>query len=154
MSKFIDNIAVINSNVFNLTPLLVSFYKNLKRKEKDILLAYFVFPIVLNKKCLEELIKIKTTSRLTRITMNKGFMSGVQENFEYYKQITNNCLQYAIDCKYIKIEEDLSVRVTIKDTLLISDPSLNESMQLASQLYKIFNLDVLNTYLAFGIKRI
>lgn len=153
MSKFIENIATIHNNVFSLTPMIVSFYTNLKKREKNILLAYLVFPIIFNHECLKELIEFNSNSRLTRITMNKKLMAGFQENFEYYKQITNNCLQYAIDCKYIEIEEDLSAKVINQDALYI-DPSLADNLRLASRLHKIFTLDVLNIYLAFGIKHL
>lgn len=153
MIKFIDNIATIHNNVFALTPLLVSFYTNLKKKEKNVLLAYFVFPVVFNQECLKDLIEFNSSSRLTRITMNKKFMAGFQDNFEYYKQITNNCLQYAINCKYIEIEDDLSVKVVNKDTWQ-TDPSLSDNFRLASRLHKVFTLDVLSTYIAFGIKHL
>ena len=52
MSRFVDSIFTLQNNVFALTPLLISFYKNLKGKEKDLLLAYFIFPIVLNRECI------------------------------------------------------------------------------------------------------
>lgn len=48
MSKFIENISILQNNTFILTPLLVAFYKNLKPTDKNILLAYFVLPLVLN----------------------------------------------------------------------------------------------------------
>jgi len=153
MIKFIDNIATIHNNAFSLTPLLVSFYANIQKKEKNILLAYFVFPIVFNQECLKDLIEFNSNSRLTRITMNKKFMAGFQENFEYYKQITNNCLQYAINCKYIEVEDDLSIRILNKDVCR-ADHSLSDSFRLASRLHKVFTLDVLNIYLAFGIKHL
>lgn len=53
MSKFIENISILQNNTFILTPLLVSFYKNLKPTDKNIL-AYFVFPLVLNNEFVEK----------------------------------------------------------------------------------------------------
>lgn len=153
MSKFIDNIAIIHNNPFSLTPILVSFYKNMKKQERNVLLVYFVFPIVFNQECLNDLIELRSNSRLSRIALNKKYMAGFSERFEYYKQITNNCLQYAADCKYLKIDDDLSIIVDL-ETSLYTDPSLADSLRLASQLHKIFTLDVLNTYLAFGIKHL
>ncbi len=44
MSKLIENISTLQSNIFILTPILISFYRNLQPKDKNILLAYFVFP--------------------------------------------------------------------------------------------------------------
>lgn len=156
MIKFIDSISTIHNNVFSLTPILLSFYTNLKKREKNILLAYLIFPIVFNQECLNELLEFNSNSRLTRITMNKKIMAGFQENFEYYKHITNNCLQYAIDCNFIEIDNDLSVKVKVanNETTNIIDPSLNNSMRLASRLHKIFTLDVLNIYIQFGIKHL
>lgn len=156
MIKFIDNISTIHNNVFSLTPILLSFYTNLRKREKNTLLAYLIFPIVFNQECLKELLEFNSNSRLTRITMNKKIMAGFQENFEYYKQITNNCLQYALDCKYIEIDNDLSVKVKVanNETTNIIDPSLNDSMRLASRLHKIFTLDVLSIYIQFGIKHL
>ena len=58
MSKFIENISTLQNNTFALTPLLVSFYKNLKPTDKNILLAYFVLPLVLNNEFLEKIQKI------------------------------------------------------------------------------------------------
>lgn len=153
MSDFIENIAIIQNNVVNLTPVLVSFYKNIKNQKNNILLSYLVFPIVLNQVCLDELNTFKSNSRLSRIVMNKKIMLGFIDRFEYFKQITNNCLQYAVDCEYIKIEEDLSITVINKDILVV-DNSLDSNIRLASQLYKVFTLDVLNIYIAFGIKHV
>lgn len=153
MSKFVDNIIVLKTNVFALTPLLVSFYKNLKRQKKDILLAYFVFPIVLNNICLERLKNIKVTSRLSKITNDKDIMAGFEDRFEFYKDITNKCIQYAIECKYIKLSDDLSVSVLANNSL-ITDPVFEGSIKLANNLHKVFTIDVINTYYQFGIKKL
>lgn len=151
MSKFSNSISVIHNNVFSLTPIFISFYKNLKSKENDILLSYFILPIVLNPLCLNELIELRSNSRLNRIISNKDYMAGFTENFEYFKHITNNCLQYAVDCGYIEVKNNLSVNV-ISDDMQYADIALTDSIRLASQLHKVFTLDVINTYLAFGIK--
>lgn len=153
MSKLIENISTLQNNVFILTPILVSFYKNLQSKEKNILLAYFVFPLVLNTEFLETIISIPKTSRLSRITNDKEIMAGFEERFEYFKDITNRCLQYALECGYIGINDDLSVTV-LTDYNLQTDCSLAKSVNLASQLYKIFTRNVINTYYAFGIYRL
>lgn len=153
MSEFINNIELIQNNVFVLTPILITFYRNMDKRENNILLAYFVFPIVFNQECLNNLKVINAASKLNRIYLNEQYMTGFSERFEYYKDITNRCLQYAVDCNYIKIESDLSIVVN-KEIYSISNPALNKSFRLASQLHKIFTLDVLNTYLAFGVKHL
>ena len=151
MSKFIENISTLQNNTFALTPLLVSFYKNLKPTDKNILLAYFVLPLVLNNEFLEKIHKITTASNLTRITKDKNIMAGFEERFYFYKEQTNKCLQYAIDCKYIEVNNNLAVTV-INDVNMLTDSRLEKSLNLSSQLYKIFTKNVINTYYAFGIK--
>jgi len=151
MSQFSNNIYTIHNNIFSLTPILVSFYKNLIAKDKDILLSYFVFPTVLSPIATEEFKRIPVKSNLTRLVANKKFMFGFQSRFEQYKQITNNCLQYAIDCNYLKIRENLSIEALNQD-VLYTDNSLASAINLASQLPNVFKLDVINTYYAFGIK--
>ena len=93
MSKFIENISTLQNNTFILTPLLVSFYKNLKPTDKNILLAYFVFPLVLNKEFIRNIKQINSSSNLSRITKNKDIMAGFEERFYFYKEQTNKCLQ-------------------------------------------------------------
>lgn len=151
MSKFIENISTLQNNTFILTPLLVSFYKNLKPTDKNILLAYFVFPLVLNKEFIGNIKQINSSSNLSRITKNKDIMAGFEERFYFYKEQTNKCLQYAIDCKYIEIDKNLAVNVT-NECKTLTDPCMNKSINLSSQLYKIFTKNVINTYYAFGIK--
>lgn len=153
MSKLIENISTLQSNIFILTPILVSFYRNLQPKDKNILLAYFVFPLVLNSDFLEKITTVSRASRLSRITNDKEIMAGFEERFEYFKNITNHCLQYALECGYIKINDDLSVTVLVDNNLQI-DYRLSKSINLASQLHKIFTRNVINTYYAFGIYKL
>lgn len=151
MSKFIENISTLQNNTFALTPLLVSFYKNLKPTDKNILLAYFVLPLVLNNEFLEKIQKITTASNLSRITRDKDIMAGFEERFYFYKEQTNMCLQYAIDCRYIEVDKNLTV-IVINDNNRLADTRLDKSLRLASQLSNIFTKNVINTYYAFGIK--
>lgn len=153
MSKLIENISTLQSNIFILTPILVSFYRNLQPKDKNILLAYFVFPLVLNSDFLEKITTVSRASKLSRITNDKKIMAGFEERFEYFKDITNHCLQYALECGYIKINDDLSVTVLV-DNNLQTDCRLSKSINLASQLHKIFTRNVINTYYAFGIYKL
>ena len=61
------------------------------------------------------------------------------------------CLQYAIDCRYIEVDKNLTVTV-INDNNRPADTRLDKSVRLASQLSNIFTKNVINTYYAFGIK--
>ena len=153
MKKIVENISIIHNNIFVLTPLLISFYKNYKGIKNDLLLSYLILPIVLNPKCIEELKVIRSNSNLARLVTNKECMAGFAERFEFYKQITNQCIQYAIDCKYITVTANLQIKVVNTDTY--TDPSLSNSITLASNLHNLFkSLDVINIYYAFGIKNL
>lgn len=151
MSNFVDNIIVLKTNVFALTPVLVSFFRNLKRKGNNVLLSYFVFPIVLDNKCKDKLKNLRTTSSLNKVTRDKEIMAGFEERFVFYKDITNRCIQYAVECNYIKLNDDLSVSV-VADNSLFTDTIFSDSLKLACDLHKIFTKDVINIYYEFGIK--
>lgn len=151
MSKFANNIFSIHNNIFSLTPVIISFYKNYRSREKDILLSYFILPIVLNPEVKVEIKSITSKSNLTRLVSNKKIMAGFQDRFKQFQHITNDCLQYAVDCKYIEIDKKLSVKV-INTNILYTDTSLSQEINLASKLPKMFCLDIINTYYAFGIK--
>lgn len=153
MSKYIENINTLHNNVFALTPLLVAFYKNLPKQENNILLAYFVFPIVLHKGCLEKIKVIQGRAGLNKLTNDEEFMAGFEERFNYYKEITNRCLQYALECKWIEIDANMSVSVT-DGAYMQTDARLNLSFKLVSQLHRIFRKNVQNTYILFGIKQL
>ena len=153
MSRLVDNIFTLQNNVFALTPLLISFYKKLQSREKDMLLAYFVFPLVLNQECIENIKQLNRHSQLSRITRDKEIMAGFEERFEFYKDITNRCLQYALDCGYIEIDKNLTVHV-ISNEQMFTDPILTNSLKLSSILYRVFTRNVINTYYSFGIKKL
>ena len=114
-------------------------------------MAYFVLPLVLNNEFLEKIQKITTASNLSRVTRDKDIMAGFEERFYFYKEQTNKCLQYAIDCRYIEVDKNLTVTV-INDNNRSTDARLDKSFRLASQLSNIFTKNVINTYYAFGIK--
>lgn len=153
MSKYIENINTLHNNIFALTPLLVTFYKNMPKRDKNILYAYFVFPIVLHNWTLKTVQRITTSTQLNRFTGSKEFMAGFEERFTYYKDITNRCLQYAIECNYIEIDANLAVTVLDYDYMQY-DPRLIKSRALASQLFNIFKKNVQNTHILFGIREL
>jgi len=155
MKKIVDNISIIQNNIFVLTPLFVAFYKNYQGKKNDLLLSYLILPIVLNQKCIETLQNINAKSNLIKLVSNKDCMVGFSERFEFYKQITNQCIQYAIDCRYIKIIDNLQVKVINDEIQSIDLVALSASMNLASKLFKLFkSLDIVHIYYAFGIKNL
>jgi len=162
MSKYIDSIYQVSNNPFMLTPLIVEFYRKLESTQKNILLSYLVLPLVLNNKSKEALITANTRSSIFGFVSNKKNSDGIKhvenifglpQRIREYKELTNKCVQHAIDNKWIVINDDLSVDVLTS----INDFSceLEDSYKAASNLYKIFkDLDVVTIYRLLGIKKL
>lgn len=154
MNDFSESINKIYNNPFVLTPVLTSFYKNYRGCDKDILLSYLIFPIVLEKEHLSNVKKIYSSTPLSRFTKDKVFMPGFYDRFKYYQQLTNLCLQYALDSQYISLSKKLRVTVN-EDESYFTDPSLKEAIELANCLHKVFKkINIVNIYQAFGIKEL
>ncbi len=154
MSDFCESIHNIYNNPFVLTPVLISFYKNYTGCEKDVLLAYLIFPIVLEQEHLKNIKVINTKSTLSRFTKDKVFMSGFYDRFKYYKNITNLCLQYALDSQYIYLTDKMKVIVNTEETYF-TEPSLKYAVELSNNLHKVFKkINIVNIYQAFGIKEL
>ncbi|SHO62008.1 three component ABC system middle component [Algoriphagus zhangzhouensis] len=154
MNDFGESIYKIYNNPFILTPIIISFYKNYYGNEKDILLSYLILPIVLEIDHLSEIKMINVKTPLSRFTKNKEFMAGFYDRFEHYQHITNLCLKYALECDYIKINQNLKVTV-ITDEILYTDPSLKKSLEISNNLHKVFKkINIVNIYQAFGIKKL
>lgn len=154
MSDFIESIHTIYNNPFILTPVLLTFYKNYVGQKNDLLLAYLVFPIVLEQEHVQKIKQINTKTSLNRFTKDEAFISGFYDRLEAYRGITNLCLQYAIDSNYILVDKNLSVKVITDDVLFI-DPLLKDAHELSNKLFKVFKkINVVNIYQSFGIKEL
>jgi len=163
MNKYIDSIYRVNNNTFALTPLIVEFYKKLEQTNKNVLLSYLVLPLVLNKKSKEALLTVNTRSSIYSFVSNKQKnkddiknvenIFGLPSRINEYKELTNSCLQYAIDSNWISINTNLSVNVIV--TSKVSSADLKESQKAASNLHKIFkDLDIVTIYRLLGIKKL
>ncbi|WP_318348605.1 three component ABC system middle component [Aquipluma nitroreducens] len=154
MSDFSKSIHTIYNNPFILTPVLVTFYKNYVGLKNDILLAYLIFPIVLEQEHIQKIKRINSKTPLSRFTKDKDFISGFYDRVETYRSVTNLCLQYAIDSKYILVDKNMSVKVITEDVFFV-DPLLKDAIELSNKLYKVFRkINVINIYQAFGIKKL
>lgn len=153
MIKAIENIECLESNVFTLTPLLVSFYRNMPLRKGNMFYAYFVFPLLLHKS-FYTIQRIDRRSKLSRITKDKEIMAGFQERFNYYRTITNECIQYGIECKWLELDP---IRCSLSVQNIYRGPkskSLNKAFVLASMLHNVFSKNIINTCMEFGIKEL
>ena len=153
MIRAIENFECLESNIFTLTPLLVSFYKNMPLRKGNLLYAYLLFPLLLHPP-FYSIQKITTKTKLSRITSNKDIMAGFQERFNYYRNITNECIQYGIESNWLMINpSECSIKVNHAYGIR-SSKHLSKAFELASMLHKVFTKNIINTYIAFGIKEL
>ncbi len=153
MSKYIDSIYKTHNNVFIFTPLIVNFYNNLEVTQKNILLAYLVLPMTLHKDSRNTLKNARTTSSIHTYRNKKDNLFGLPERVQNYKEITNNCLQYALNQKWLQMNEDLSIDVLKNQGNNLGN--LDISYKASSNLCKVFkNMEVVTIYKLLGIKNL
>ena len=156
MNKYINSIYKVHNNPFIFTPLIVAFYEKIEKKPKNILLAYFVLPLVLNKSSKQTLQTVNITSSIHSFSREKSKREnifGLPERIKNYKEITNLCIQHAIDNRWIRVNDDLSIEFLKKVENKVEN--LNLSFKASSNLHKIFKeLDVLTIYRLLGVKEL
>ncbi len=158
MSKYVDSIYQINNNIFVLTPLFVAFYKNLSPTPRNLLLSYLVLPLVLYKPSQEKIKKsIKTSSIFTflqsSISSKRESIYGLPKRVQEFKDITNQCILYALENEWIKLNDDLSITVLKEQENNIEN--LNDAFKASSKLFNIFkDLDVVTIYRQLGVKEL
>jgi hypothetical protein len=158
MSKYVDSIYKINNNIFVLTPLFVVFYENLKPTPKNLLLSYLVLPLILYKTSQEKIKKsIKTSSVFTFLNSKEKTkrenVYGLPKRVQEYKEITNQCILYAIDNGWLELNDDLSV--TVLKNQKNSIENLDDAFKASSKLFNIFKeLDSVAIYRQLGVKEL
>ncbi len=153
MSKVVEHTHCIYNNPFIFTPLIIAFYKNYRGKEKDVLLSYLILPLVLYEFSRKSLKNANVTSSLRTFKRKNENLYGLPQRVESYKEKTNKCLQYAIDNKLIKIDNNLTVDVL--DPKIICEPSLKDAFKAASNIFKVLrDLDVVAIYRLLGVNKL
>ncbi|MBD5341521.1 MAG: hypothetical protein HDR94_08095 [Bacteroides sp.] len=153
MIEVIENFECLESNIFTLTPLLVSFYKNMPLRKGNLLYAYLLFPLLLHPP-FYTIKRINSRTKLSRIITDKDIMAGFQERFNYYRMLTNECIQYGIESNWLKLNAS-ECSITVNQVYGIpKSNNLGKAFELASMLHKVFTKNIINTYMAFGIKEL
>lgn len=157
MNKFVDSTYQIHNNPFVLAPLFVEFFRHMQPKSKNMLLAYLVLPLVLHEDSKQWLVNAKITSSIHTFSNKKrnekDNLFGLQERVQQYKDLTNQCLQYAIDNRMININRNLIVDVLITKNKTVEN--LNDSLKASSNLHKIFkDLDIVTIYKLIGVMKV
>lgn len=158
MSKYVDSVYKINNNVFVLAPLFVAFYQHLKPSPKNLLLSYLVLPLVLYKTSQQKIKTSKSTSSIFSFLNSKEETKrenvyGLPKRVQEYKEITNQCILYAIENGWLKLNDDLSVVVLkVQKNNIVS---LEDAFKASSKLCNIFqDLDVVSIYRQLGVKQL
>ena len=158
MSKYVDSVYKINNNIFALTPIFVAFYHNLNPNSKNLLLSYLVLPLVLYKTSQEKIKNANIRSSIfsfldSKDKKKRANVYGLPKRVQDYKEITNQCILYAIKNKWLKLNDDLSVNVLKEQKNSIS--SLDDAFKASSKLCNIFqDLDVDSIYQKLGVKEL
>jgi hypothetical protein len=158
MSKYVDSVYKINNNIFVLAPIFIAFYQSLKPSPKNLLLSYLVLPLVLYKTSQEKIKNSNKTSSIftfldSKDKKKRANVYGLPKRVQEYKEITNQCILYAIENKWLKLDDDLSVVVLEEQKNTI--PSLNDAFKASSKLCNIFqDLDVVSIYRQLGVKEL
>lgn len=156
MSKYVESIYKLHNNIFIFTPLFLVFYKNLKPSSKNLLLSYLVLPLVLYKTSQVKIKNSKITSNVFSFLDSKdkdkrANVYGLPKRVQEYKEITNQCILYAIKNQWLQLNDDLSVVFLREQKNNIS--SLDDAFKASSRLCNIFqDLDVVSIYRQLGVK--
>jgi len=158
MSKYVDSIYKINNNVFVLAPLFVAFYGNLQPTSKNLLLSYLVLPLVLYRTSQQKIKSSNKTSNIFTFLNSKDKTKrenvyGLPKRVQEYKDITNQCILYAINKGWLKLNDDLSVSVLKNQKNNIEN--LDDAFKASSKLCNIFQeLDSVTIYRQLGVKEL
>lgn len=151
MSRHVEYIATLYSNPFLLAPVFIEFYKSLNKKPNSTLLMYTVLPLVLYPVSQHFLYGARITSSITTMTSDKSRMYGFEQRIEELKNLSSDCLQYALDCEALSLEDELILTpgtATMKSVL----PHLDRPARNLGILFKPY--DVPTIYRMLGVKRI
>lgn len=135
------------------TPLILEFYKAYPGSSKDALLSYLIFPFVLHESTRETLKNATTRSTLRTFVRKKENYYALPIKIEEYRDLTNMCIQNAIDTRNLELNENLSLKY-VGDNVS-SVPLLADSMRAARNLVKVIkNVDVVTVYRTLGVKKL
>lgn len=155
MSRMIDSIYKVNNNPFIFAPLVMEFYKFTESRPKDILLSYLILPLVLYETSKNSLNYSNTNSSISTFSRKKENLYGLGSRLNKYKDITNKCIQYLIDNKYLYLDENLSVKIVNSDKKLYCVTSLGSELKSSGKLNKVFkDYSVVEIYKLLGIKEL
>jgi len=155
MSKTVDSFYTLYNNPFFLSGIVVEFYKHYTTSQRnDILLSYLVLPLTLYEYSKAGLQRANKQRSIRTFVKEPERLFGLSERLSEYERTTNMILQFAIDQRYLTINESLSVSVH-PDNIPSLNPSIKAHITAAANLAKMLNgVEVVSVYRQFGIKKL
>lgn len=154
MSEAIRHLSILYSNPFIFSPVLFSFYNEIKNIDRNILLSYLILPLSLYPESKKYLIgKKHPRSSLRILAKEHRRLYGLQERIKEYKDLTNSTLQYCINIGVLSINSNQSIQIEGRlPERIISPP---DSCKAARRLAEFMsNFDVATSYRMLGVKQL
>ena len=148
-----EDLQVIKFNIFNLAPVIMSFYKECNVKQDNLLLSYLIIPLICSTKWDGNLVKIQKRSNLVHwLRENKIPIEGLSEKIYFFQSYTTSALQYCFDMKWAYIDENNNIVLTDNKEW---DKKGIINMQTAQKISSLFKeMTVTQIYSSFGISKI
>lgn len=154
MSKAIDNIYLVINNPIVLKDIIIEFYKCYKNRERDILIAYLILPLVLNEDSRRKLKNLNKKSNLISLTRDADSIVGLEFLIEEYKEITNKCIQLALSEGYLQLDSDYSLKF-VENADYVSQNVQKEELRAIKRLSMLIEpYEIVEVYRMLGVKTI
>jgi hypothetical protein len=155
MSRAVDSLYTLYNNPFILAGVLVEFYKHYSGHQKnDVLLSYLVLPVTLYEHSKIGLQQANKQRSIRSFVKSKDRMFGLTERIKEYKDMTNKTLQFAIDQRYLQIDDVLSVIVLVENEPPPNPGSKTHLVASANLAKMVDGVDVVSVFRQFGIKEL
>lgn len=153
MANAIDHIDTLNRNTYILIPILEKFYEFSDKRERNILLAYLVFAIILSPNIRGKLINANKNSSIHTLFSDKTILAGIQEKVISFKNITNKCFLLAFQINSLSITSKQSITYIASNS--DSSRCSNEILRATKNLAILLNSNqIVDSYRMLGIKKI
>lgn len=150
MSDPLHHMYVLHTNPFLFATTVHAFYERLGTKEKSILLAYLILPIVLDKRNRLFLARAKSTSSLRTMLADPKKMRALPARVEQFREVTNGTLRYLFSLNALCMKEDSVVLGDIDEPL--SDVAPENAVAAARKLADWLQpLDIPTIYRTLGV---
>lgn len=152
--KTIDkDLQSIKFNAFSLAPLILSFFKDCRVSNDNVLLAYIVLPLIYSEKWSSLNYRINTNSNIENwIVQDKMPINGLIDRMYFFVDFTTTILQYCFDRKWAVLDSNNNVMV---QNVQEWDKPTDVTVKYASKINNLFQgMSVAQIYSSLGIDKL